>query len=196
MALAALLSSIALLAAAPAGHAALLQPAPVRLAQAEAPLSTTSQDPNIAASAEALANGDDPFPAGAPTDDYGFMGWCYGALAGHLDLYAKALPEVRRIEGQFPEPGVSLDKVMDEYKQQHAAGRKILDGYARALSVEEAVGHANGEARAAAVAKGREVWKGSAEAEPRQLAQLWMSWALPARCESTARRLAPSQAAQ
>ena len=183
MGFAALLSSLALLASGPS-H--------IVLAQAEAPpVSTTNVTKDAQADADAVFNGEDPFPTGAPTDDYGFMGWCYGALAGHMALYDKVQPQVRRIEGEFPDASTPLDKVMADYKTQHERGEKILLQYDRALSVLEATGKSGGTTRAAAVAKGREAWRGSDTAEPRQLAQLWMSWALPDRCQSTAARLAP-----
>ncbi len=184
MGFAALLSSLALLASGPS-HVMVL-------AQADAPpVSTTNVTKDAQADADAVFNGEDPFPTGAPTDDYGFMGWCYGALAGHLALYDKVQPQVRRIEGEFPDASTPLDKVMDDYKTQHARGEKILINYDRAMSVLEATGKTGGSTRAAAVAKGREAWRGADTAEPRQLAQLWMSWALPDRCQSTAARLAP-----
>ena len=189
MALAALLSSLLLLAS---------SPAQLTLAQADAPPVSSApvghDDRNLAASADALANGEDPFPAGAPTDDYGFMGWCYGALAGHMDLYERVQPEVRRIESQFPDSNRPLDDVMKDYQVQHDAGTRILGDYDRAMSLQEASGKARGE-RAAAVAKGREVWRGADTTEQRSLAQLWMSWALPDRCEATADRLVRKRAA-
>jgi len=176
MVLAALVSSYALMAAAPAQ---------MRLAQAEPPVATRKVDPSLEANADALAKGEDPFPAGAPTDDYGFLGWCYGALSGHVDLYDKVLPEVRRIEGQFPTPDTPLDKAMAEYESQHARGEKLLASYARALDA-----HKPGKvSRASAITRGRDVWKGADGAEPRQLAQTWMSWALPGRCQTTAKKL-------
>lgn len=191
MALAALLSSFALLAAAPSG---------LQLAQAnpptasEAPIATTNVTPDVQANADAVARGEDPFPAGAPTDDYGFMAWCYGALSGHVALYDKALPEVRRIEAEFPEPGRSIDQVMADYTAQHELGHKLLETYSRVLDIEEATGRTHGHKRAAIVARGRDVWKGADAAEPRALAQLWMSWALPGRCHATAARLDPTAA--
>ena len=189
MALAALLSTLALLASSPSA---------VLLAQADtsadrsAPI--VNNDPTLEANAEALAKGEDPFPAGAPTDDYGFMGWCYGALAGHLDLYERVAPEVRRIEAQFPDSDRPLDTVMDDYKAQHERGTQILADYDRALSLQEASRRKPAVDRATAVARGRDVWKGADTAEPRQLAQLWMSWALPDRCEATADRLVRKRA--
>ena len=183
MGFAVLLSSLALMASSP--HAVLL-------AQADAPpVSSRNANPDRQASADAAANGEEPFPSGAPTDDYGFMAWCYGALAGHIALYDRVLPEVRRIEGEFPDAGTSLDKVMDGYKIQHERGQKILAIYDKALNIEEASGRTHGVDRTTAVTKGREAWRGSDTAEARQLAQLWMSWALPDRCQSTAGRLVP-----
>ena len=183
MGFAALLSSLALMTSSPQA---------VLLAQADAPpVGARNATPDRQASADAAANGEEPFPSGAPTDDYGFMAWCYGALAGHVALYDKVLPEVRRIEGEFPEAGTPLDKVMDGYKTQHERGRKILATYDKALNIEEASGRTRGVDRTTAVTKGREAWRGSDTTEPRQLAQLWMSWALPDRCQSTAARLVP-----
>jgi hypothetical protein len=40
-----------------------------------------------------------PLPAGAPSDDYGLVAWCHGALRGHLELaeqIADTLPDRRR----------------------------------------------------------------------------------------------------
>ena len=188
MGLTALLSSLAILASSPSSLLLAQADAPPA---AQAPVSTgTSHDAQ--ANADAVANGEEPFPTGAPTDDYGFVAWCYGALAGHLALYDKVMPQVRRIEGEFPDSSTSLDKVMDSYRIQHERGEKILANYDRALSVEEASGKTGGVERTAAVAKGHDAWKGSDTTEPRQLAQLWMSWALPDRCQSTAARIAPN----
>lgn len=196
MGFAALLSSLAILASDPATEVLTQTDAPppassAAPAPAEAPVSTTATTQDTQANADAIANGEDAFPTGAPTDDYGFMAWCYGALAGHLSLYDKVLPEVRRIEGEFPDTDTPLTKVMDGYRIQHQRGEKILVNYGRALDIEEATGKTGGADRTSAVAKGREAWKGSDTAEPRQLAQIWMSWALPDRCQSTAARLAP-----
>ncbi len=119
------------------------------------------------------------------------MGWCYGALAGHVALYDAALPEVRRIEAEFPEPGRTIDQVMDTYAAQHARGESLLHSYARALDAEEAAGKTRGRKRAAVIARGHEVWTGADTSNPRALAQLWMSWALPGRCQVTAARLDP-----
>ena len=188
MGFAALLSSLALLASGPS-HLTLAQADAAPAGQA--PVSISHANADTQANADAVFNGEDAFPSGAPTDDYGFVGWCYGALAGHLALYDKVLPEVQRIEGEFPDAGTPLDRVMDGYRVQHQRGEKILVDYGRALDVVEATGKTGGVDRAAAVAKGREAWKGADSASPRQLAQTWMSWALPDRCQSTTARIVP-----
>ena len=177
MALAALLSSLALFAAGPSTMV---------LAQADAA-------PAAAARAPDPADDENALPSGAPDDDYGLVAWCYGALSGHEALYDQVLPEVRRIESAFPDSDRPIDKVMGDYTQQHAVGRRILIRYGHALDILEQTGKANGADRAAAVARGREAWKGSETADPRQLAQLWMSWGLPRRCQTTAARIAPAK---
>jgi hypothetical protein len=42
---------------------------------------------------------------------------------------------------------------------------------------------------AQAVAKGRDVWRATPDVTPARLAQAWMSWALPSRCETVAKQL-------
>ncbi len=187
MGFAALFSSLALLASDPATAALTGGDAPP---PAQAPVST-GVDRDTQANADAVAAGADPFPTGAPTDDYGLVAWCYGALSGHLSLYDKLLPEVRRIEGEFPDSKTPLTKVMDSYREQHEEGRRILAHYGRALDIAEATGKTGGQGRTEAVARGKNAWRGSDTADTRQLAQLWMSWALPDRCQATASRLAP-----
>ena len=43
-------------------------------------------------------------PVSAPTDDYGYVAWCYGAISAYVELYDKAMPEVIRIERAWPTP--------------------------------------------------------------------------------------------
>jgi hypothetical protein len=195
MALAALVSSLALLAAQPA----------MLLAQAEqaAPPAdpagpvATGDNPATQAQADAIAKGEDPFPAGAPTDDYGLVGWCYGALSGHMDLYKRVMPEVERIERAFPDPAVPTEEAMKAYADQHALGAKDLDMFKSALdAADKAAPGAHDAAREASIGFGRDAWKGADTASDRTLAQLWMSWELPARCETTAQRLATASGGQ
>ena len=173
-------------AAALASALVLLAPT-LGFAQADAPPPAPDAAQTTAPSAPAPAA--EKLPAGAPEDDYGFMGWCYGALSGHVDLYDKVLPEVKRIETAFPAPGETTDKVMAGYADQHNRGKMLLARYGKALDAEEARGETNGVSRTDAIAKGREIWTGSDTADPRNLAQLWMSWGLPGRCDTLSRRI-------
>jgi hypothetical protein len=176
------LSALALLIAAPS----------IVLAQADAPAPAPDTAQATAPSAPAPAG--EKLPAGAPSDDYGFMGWCYGALSGHVDLYDKVLPEVKRIETAFPAPGETTDKVMAGYADQHNRGKLLLARYGKALDAEEASGKTGGVSRQDAIDKGREIWTGSDTADPRTLAQLWMSWGLPGRCDVLSRRITAAKA--
>jgi hypothetical protein len=193
MGFAAVFASLALMASGPAN---------LTLAQAdappapEAPIATTNTDAATQANADAVAKGEEPFPTGAPTDDYGFVAWCYGALSGHLALYDKVLPEVRRIEAEFPDSKTPIDKVMDGYAVQHQRGERLLTVYGRALDGRDAAGKAEGSGREAAIAKGKEIWTGADTANPKQVAQMWMSWGLPGRCQRTAAKLSPKTAAR
>lgn len=151
-----------------------------KLAQAEAPVSTgQSREEEIRAAAAAAG---DPFPVGAPVDDYGFVGWCYGALTQHMALRPRVWGEVQRIEGQFADPNATLDAALAAYDEQAKEGEAELALFQEALDAKR------GD-KAAAMAKGQAIWAGSEAADDRKLAQFWMSWSLPSRCHTTANRL-------
>ena len=159
------------------------------LAAAEPPPAMQALMEKKPAAVEAAVDAAD-LPAGAPTDDYGLIGWCYGALAGHMDLYKRVMPEVERIERAFPDPAVSTDEALKDYADQHEIGAKDLDLFKSALdAADKAQSGDNGAARKASIMLGHEAWKGADSANKRTVAQLWMSWELPARCEVTAKRL-------
>jgi hypothetical protein len=128
-----------------------------------------------------------PFPAGAPKDDYGLVAWCYGALAGYLDLYDQVMPEVKRIESEFRRPGSNLAADLAVYSDQRRQGQKDLKAFQRAMEAAEKASlrpiNAQG---AAALQKGRATWAAAPNLPKARLAQEWMSWSLPARCETTA----------
>ena len=151
-----------------------------KLAQAEPPVSTgQSADAEIRAAAAAEGS---PFPPGAPTDDYGLVGWCYGALSQHMALKSQVWSEVERIERQFPDPNATPEAALAAYDEQQKQGEAALALFGQALDAKPGN-------RDAAVAVGRKIWAGSETAGPRPLAQLWMSWALPSRCNATANRM-------
>ena len=127
------------------------------------------------------------YPPGAPRDDYGLVAWCYGALSGYLDLHDQVMPEVTRIESAFRAPGRSLQEDLKVYADLRRDGRRQLKIFASAMEAAEKaslrpINAAGGEA----VKKGRGVWAAAPNLPKARVAQEWMSWALPARCETTA----------
>jgi hypothetical protein len=140
--------------------------------------------------AQAEAPAEPAFPTGAPRDDYGLVSWCYGALRGYLDLYDQVMPEVRRIETTWRRPGSNLAEDMAVYARMRRQGQADLKDFARAMEAAERASlrpiNAQG---AAAVQKGRSTWAAAGNLTKARLAQEWMSWSLPVRCETTAATL-------
>jgi hypothetical protein len=136
------------------------------------------------------APADPPYPTGAPHDDYGLVSWCYGALRGYLDLYDQVMPEVRRIETTWRRPGSNLADDLAVYPQMRRQGQANLKAFAGAMeAAEKASLRPINTQGAAAVVKGRSTWAAAGNLAPARLAQEWMSWTLPARCETTATSL-------
>lgn len=127
--------------------------------------------------------------ASAPTDDYGYVSWCYGALGGYLDLYDKVMPEVTRIEKAFPSPG-GVEASLKVYPEMRAQARMDLKAYTAAITAaEKASPRPISEYGRAAINKGRSVWAGSETTAKARLAQVWMSWSPPGDCETRAKTL-------
>jgi len=124
-----------------------------------------------------------------PTDDYGYVGWCFGAVSGYVDLYDRAMPEVIRIERAWPTPGTE-ENIKTVYPAQKRDAARSLELFRRAIeAAEKASPSPIASQGAAAIKKGRGVWTGAGSVPKAQLAQFWMSWSPPARCEETARAL-------
>ena len=124
-----------------------------------------------------------------PTDDYGYVAWCYGALGGYVDLYDQVMPEVTRIEKAFPGPdGVAA--ALKTYPEMRAQARGDLKTFSSAITAaEKASPRQISEYGGAAVKKGRSVWTGADSANKARLAQVWMSWSPPGDCETRAKAL-------
>jgi len=132
----------------------------------------------------------DPFPRGAPQDDYPFVAWCYGSLRAYLDLHDQVMPEVTRIESTYRPPGRKLSDDLKVYADMQKDGKAQLKVFQAALTAaEKASLRPINTLGAAAVQQGRNVWQVGPGVTPARLAQEWMSWALPARCETTAKSL-------
>ena len=140
--------------------------------------------------ADAAPAEQDRFPAGAPHDDYQFVAWCYGSLRGYLDLHDQVMPEVTRIESTYRPPDRKLSDDLKVYADMQKAGRGDLKTFQAALTAaEKASLRPINTVGAAAVQQGRSIWRITPDVTPARLAQEWMSWTLPARCEVTAKTL-------
>jgi hypothetical protein len=127
--------------------------------------------------------------ATAPTDDYGYVGWCYGALGGYVELYDKVMPEVTRIEKTFPGPD-GFNAAMKEYPAMRDQAKKDLLVYRSAIvAAEKASPRPISEYGAAAIKKGHSVWTGADQVDKARVAQVWMSWAPPGDCDARAKTL-------
>ncbi len=145
--------------------------------------------PDAAAPAEAPPP-EERWPAGAPHDDYQFVAWCYGSLRGYLDLHDQVMPEVTRIESTYRPPGRKLSDDLKVYADMQKEGRAQLKAFQAALTAaEKASLRPINTVGAAAVQQGRSVWKAGPDVTKARMAQEWMSWALPAKCETTAKAL-------
>jgi hypothetical protein len=155
-------------------------------AEAAAP----SPDALTVGEAAAPATDELPWPAGVPHDDYQLVAWCYGMLRGYLDLHDEVMPEVTRIETTFRPPGRKLSDDLKVYADMQKAGKAQLKQFEAAITAaEKASLKPINTVGAAAVAKGHAVWQAGPEVTKARLAQEWMSWTLPARCETTAKSL-------
>jgi hypothetical protein len=127
--------------------------------------------------------------ATAPTDDYGYVGWCYGALGGYVELYDRVMPEVTRIEKTFPGPD-GFAAAMKEYPAMRTQAQSDLKVYRAAIiAAEKASPRQISEYGAAAIKKGHSVWGGAEQIDKARLAQVWMSWSPPGDCETRAKAL-------
>lgn len=154
-------------------------------------LALFAQAPEAAAPApETPAAAEDRLPAGAPKDDYQFVAWCYGALRGYLDMHDEMMPEVTRIESQFRKPGTKLEDDLKVYAQMQKDGRAQLKSFQTALTAaEKASVRPINTLGANAVRQGRQIWNTGPDVTKARKAQEWMSWALPARCETVSASL-------
>ena len=162
----------------------LIDPAPDAPVVAAEPATATAETPPPAEA---------PFPTGAPRGDYEFVGWCYGNLRGYLDMHDEVMPDVTRIESTWRKPGTKLSDDMKVYADMQKKGRGLLVLFQSAITAaEKASLRPINQAGAEAVRRGRNVWAAGPQVTTARKAQEWMSWTLPDRCETTARKLEAS----
>lgn len=168
---------------------ALMQAAPAN----DGPVSTAPKMPVIRpaqAAAAAPSMTGNRAAAQPPTDDYGYVAWCYGALDTYVGLYDRVMPEVTRIERAFPGPR-GADADLKLYPQMRDQAKKDLAVYRTAIvAAERASPRSIGPEGAIAMRKGRAVWSGAATAKTADIAREWMGWSPPARCGEVAKTLA------
>ncbi len=128
---------------------------------------------------------EDPVPPGAPSDDYGLVNWCTGALAGHMMLYRQVKPELDALPDPRPQESTALDVA------QTQAGREYLELYRKATeAAEKASPRAIGEAGLTERRRGNAIWNTARSATDRKAVMwTWLGWELPGRCETAAERL-------
>jgi hypothetical protein len=160
------------------------------LAQAQDPVATAPQarppSPVVAPSpAVDGASEDGPdIPKDAPTDDYGLVAWCRGALTGHMALYLLVKPEMKSME----RPGEVADDEKSDAAQMQA-GREYLALYARAMQAAEKADPKLVTRGLALRAQGEGIWTVAKAAAPRKRMWSWLMWDLPGDCEVSANRL-------
>jgi len=155
---------------------------------ARAPATHGKAPQPAAASAPDAVESEDDVPASAPKDDFHFVGWCYGALSEYLDIYEVVKPDLKAIDKLFGTPVVEAEP----YSADVAEDRKALKRYAALLSLtEKASPHPiNSRAEAeAAISGGRAMWSAAKMQPHRRLADAWLYWGVPLRCDQAAQRL-------
>lgn len=166
-------------------------------AQDQAPALPSSPPDTTAADAAPVQAGVDsvkpdaePLPANAPKQPYELAAWCYGAMDQYLFIYSEIIPELRDIDRRF---GSSVKNEAQPYAQDMAAAReelKVLSGAVQAA--EKASAQVIAPQGVLSVTHGRAIWGPAETHSRRELAQAWLSWALPDRCDSNARELTSS----
>jgi len=129
---------------------------------------------------------DQGIPKGAPTDDYRFVAWCYGAMDESISVYQSIIPELKAIDQRIGSP------VKEEvpYAKDVAEERIALKRFAAAMeAAERASPRPIGPSGVAAIQQGRSMWDLAKQQPPRQLAHAWLLWGSPDRCEATAKTL-------
>jgi hypothetical protein len=167
---------------------ALVQADPAAAAQTPADQAPPVAGAPIATSGPAAGQapvGDGDVPRGAPSDDYGLVAWCRGALSGHMALYPIVAPELKSMERSDEE---AADAKADQ--EQMEAGRDYLVLYERAMAAAEKASPAPLHERGVKLeAEGEAIWTAAKDAAPRPRMWTWLMWDLPGRCEVAANRL-------
>jgi hypothetical protein len=148
-------------------------------------LALMTADPQAAAAAAPpAAPSPEAPPPGAPTDDYGLVSWCTGALTGHMALYTMVKPELDSLPDSKPKETVVLDA------EQLKAGNEYLALYKRATdAAEKASPQVIHDRGLQAQRMGQSIWTPAVQADSRTRMWSYLGWELPGACETSAERL-------
>ena len=137
--------------------------------ETDAPVATQQTAPRIPAAPPRDPN-NLPIPPGAPSDDFGLVAWCHGALRGHMELAA----QINEVDAD-----------------QEAIGREYLKSYEVALAASpQSKTDAGARAAAAARQAGHGSWAAARSSQNRETQKFtYLGWQLPGRCEHAAKRL-------
>ena len=153
-------------------------------AESAAPAASTDQaDP--AEKAMTRDEIEDVIPEGAPKEDYEFVAWCHGALAGQIELDPLVEKDMDAIEGKAKAAKRRADDV--EIAKEH---KKYMALYEKALSAaEKASPNAIHEKGVQAELQGYRIWGPTRNKAPVWRMVDWGNWEVPPHCEKAAQRL-------
>ena len=171
------LLALTLLATDPSTPDAVVATAPPAVAPAPTPKADAAPAP---------AASDDGIPPGAPTDDYGLVAWCYGALGEYLSIYDEIKPDLKAIDKMFGSPVVEAEPYHDDVAQMRLAEKRFA---ASMEAAEKASPQPIAQHGADSVEKGRSIWSVARMKSRRNLVDAWLFWGVPNRCETTSKAL-------
>lgn len=185
----AFLLALALAAAQPGPSPAADSPVAPPSADAVSATAPASAQADTSAAAADLPKG--AVQAGAaPSEPFQLVAWCAGAVEGYLRLKPDIFDEVKRIETTYRRPGSNLAEDLKDYADMEKDARRQMLVYQKAIqAAEKASPNDLSLTGQRAYERGLAVWAAPASSTRARVAQEWMSWALPATCETTAKGL-------
>jgi len=161
-------------------------PAPSDGVVTTAPPAPSAAAAKTEAAPEPAASSEDDIPPGAPKDDYGLVGWCYGALGEYLSIYDDIKPDLKAIDKVFGSPVVEAEPYHDDVAQMRLAEKRFA---AAMVAAEKASPQPIAQHGADSIEKGRSIWAVARLKSRRNLVDAWLFWGVPNRCETTSKSL-------
>ena len=161
-------------------------PTPPEVVSTAPPAVAPAPPPPAAAAPAPPAGSEDDIPPGAPSDDYGLVGWCYGALGEYLTIYDDIKPDLKAIDKMFGSPVVEAEPYHDDVAQMRVAEKRFA---AAMEAAEKASPQPIAQHGADSIEKGRSIWSVARMKSRRNLVDAWLFWGVPNRCETTSKTL-------